>query len=67
VHGAQSKGSRNCKKAFNLFQSFLRLRQSGAHGTSRACHTLDTPLGSSNENKYERLTDKQKINNKIGY
>jgi len=25
-------------------KQFLRPRQSGAHGTCHACHTLDTPL-----------------------
>jgi len=27
-----------------LVKQFLRPRQSGAHGMSHACHTLDTPL-----------------------
>jgi len=27
--------------------NFLRPRQSGAHGTCHACHTLDTPLFST--------------------
>jgi len=29
---------------FNFCQALLRPRQTGAHGTSHACHTLDTPL-----------------------
>jgi len=31
-------------KDFNFAKQFLRPRQSGAHGTCHACHTLDTPL-----------------------
>jgi len=32
------------KKLLIFYKKFLRLRQSGAHGTCHACHTLDSPL-----------------------
>jgi len=31
-------------KCYFFTEQFLRPCQSGAHGTSHACHTLDTPL-----------------------
>jgi len=43
--GRKTRGSRNCKSQTLIFAiQFLRPRQSGAHGTCHACHTLDTPL-----------------------
>jgi len=43
-------------------------RQNGAHGTSHACHTLDTPvLGIPSLNEVEDAraeTEHKKINNK---
>jgi len=46
--GRKTRGSRNCKSQTLIFaKQFLRPRQSGAHGTCHACHTLDTPLATS--------------------
>ena len=44
-HGVQNGGSRNYTYRFQFLPSnFCAPRQSGAHGTCHACHTLDTPL-----------------------
>jgi len=46
--GAQNGSSRNYKSQILIFaKQFLRPRQSVAHGTSRACHGIDTPLTQS--------------------
>jgi len=46
--GSQNRGSRNCKSYISIIaKQYLRPRPSGAHGTSHACHTLDTSLGVS--------------------
>jgi len=43
--GRKTRGSRNCKSKILIFAiQFLHPRQSGAHGTCHACHTLDTSL-----------------------
>ena len=45
VVGEQKIDCRNCNSHILIFtKQFLRPRQSGAHSTSHACHTLDTPL-----------------------
>ena len=38
-YGAQNRGYKNCRSQILIFtKQFLRLRWSGAHGTSQACH-----------------------------
>jgi len=38
------KVQENSNKILIFAKQFLRPRQSGAHGTCHACHTLDKPL-----------------------
>jgi len=42
--GRKIEVQQTANKDFNFCQAISRPRQSGAHGTSHACHTLDTPL-----------------------
>jgi len=44
VWGAKQILKKSQVTNFKLVKQFLRPRQSGAHGMSHACHTLDTPL-----------------------